>query len=107
MALRGQVVDFVRLYLLHNADQIGGVGQIAIVQNEAAIGRMRVLVQMVNAAGIEAGRAAFDAMDFVAAFEQEFGQIRAILAGHAGDQGYFLGHVLLVLLHGLRGNTVA
>ena len=34
VALRRQVVDFVRLHLLDDANQVGGVGQIAVVQLE-------------------------------------------------------------------------
>ena len=53
MALGRQVVDLVRLYLLDDADQVGGVGQVAVVQHEALVGLVRVLVQVVDAVGIE------------------------------------------------------
>ena len=33
VALGGQVVDLVGLHLLDDADQVGGVGQVAIVQD--------------------------------------------------------------------------
>jgi hypothetical protein len=46
VALRGKVVDFIRLYLLDNADEAGAVGQIAVVQDELAPGFVRVLVEM-------------------------------------------------------------
>jgi hypothetical protein len=44
---------------------------------------------MVDAVGVEERRAALDAMHFVALTDQEFGQIRAVLAGNACDQGLF------------------
>jgi hypothetical protein len=37
VALRGEVVDFVGLHLLDDADQAGRVGQVAVVQDEAAV----------------------------------------------------------------------
>jgi hypothetical protein len=56
------------------------------VQNELAVVDVRILVEMVDPVGVEQGGAAFDAVDGVAFLEQEFGQIRAILAGDASDQ---------------------
>ena len=37
MALRREVVDLVRLHLLDDADQVGRIGQVAVVQDEAGI----------------------------------------------------------------------
>ncbi len=34
VALRGEIVDFGRLRLLHQADEIGGIGHVAVVQEE-------------------------------------------------------------------------
>ena len=107
MALRGQVVDFVGLNLLDDADQIGGVGQVAVVQDEIAVADVRVLVQVVDAIRVERRRAALDAVDDVAFAEQQFGQIGAVLAGDAGDQGNF-GHVLFMRLQsGVKISLVA
>ena len=38
--------------------------------------------------GVEAGRAPDDAVDLVALVEQQLGQVRAVLAGDAGDQRF-------------------
>ena len=92
VALRRQVVNLVRLHLLDDADQIGGVGQIAVVQDEVAVLHVRVLVEMVDAVGVEERGAALDAVDDVALLQQELGEIGAILAGDAGDQGDFCRH---------------
>ena len=93
MALRGEVVDFVGLDLLDDADQVGGVGQVAVVEDEAAVGVVRVLVEVVDAVGVEQRGAAFDAVDGVAFVQQEFGEIGAVLAGDAGDEcGFGHGH---------------
>ena len=86
MRLRAEVVDFVGLDLLDDPDQVGRVGEVAVMQNELAVVDMRVLVEMVDPVGVEQGRAAFDAVDGVAFLEQEFGEIGTILAGDAGDQ---------------------
>ena len=40
MALRGEVVDLVGLDLLDDADQAAGVGEVAVMEDEAAIGRV-------------------------------------------------------------------
>jgi hypothetical protein len=53
MALRGEVVDLVGLGLLDDADQVGAVRQIAIVQYIVAIIDMRILIEMLDAPRIE------------------------------------------------------
>ena len=95
MRLRREIVDLVGLRLLDDADQIGGVGQVAIVQDEARIGIMRILVEMLDPPGVEARRPTLDAVHLVALGEQQFGEIGAVLAGDAGDQSHF------VLVHGV------
>ena len=85
MALRRQVVDFIRLHLLDDVHQAGGIGHVAVVQNERAALFMRILVQVVDAVGIEQRSAALDAVHLVAFFQQQFGEIGAVLAGNAGD----------------------
>ena len=51
--------------------------------------RVRVLVDRVEPAGVEAAGAADNAVDLVAFAEQELGEIRAVLAGDAGEEGLF------------------
>jgi hypothetical protein len=85
VALRGEVVDLVRPHLLDDADQVGGVGEVAVVQLERHLGLVRVAVQVVDAVGVEERRAALDAVHLVALVEQELGEIGAVLAGDAGD----------------------
>ena len=89
MALGAQVVDLVGLHFLNDADQVGGVGQVAVVQHEASVVDMRVLVEVVDPVGVEQAGAALDAVHLVAFFEQQLGQVGAVLAGHAGDQCCF------------------
>ena len=86
MALGGQVVDLVRLRLLHDADQVGRIGHVAEMQDEARIGLVRILVQMIDAAGVERGRAPLHSVHHIVLGQQQLGQIGAVLAGHPGDQ---------------------
>jgi hypothetical protein len=88
MALGCQVVDLIRLDLLENTDQVGGIGQISIMKDKVSVVHMGVLIQVVDAVGVEQGSPALDAVDFIAFFKEEFGQVGAVLAGAAGDE-YF------------------
>ncbi len=91
VALGGEVVDLVGLHLLHDADQVGGVGQVAIVQEQPGTALVRVLVEMVDPGGVERGGAPLDPVHLVALGQQQLGQIGPVLAGDAGDQRHF-GH---------------
>jgi hypothetical protein len=53
---------------------------------------VRVLVDVIDAFGVEGRGPALDAVHGVALFQQEFRQVGAVLAGDAGNQGGFLGH---------------
>jgi len=46
---------------------------------------------MVDAVGVEERGAALDAVDLVALLEQELGEVRAVLAGDAGDECFLPG----------------
>ncbi len=91
VAHRAQVVDLVGLHLLHDADEVGAVGEVTVVQLEAGVVDVRVLVEVVDAVGVEERRAPLDAVHLVALGEQQFGEVGAVLAGHAGDE-CSLGH---------------
>jgi hypothetical protein len=68
------------------------------VQDKALVVNVRVLVEVIYPFGVEERRAAFDAVHFVAFSEEEFGEVRAVLAGDARDEGDFfcgVSHVYL------------
>ena len=88
MRLRGEIVNLVRLGFLHDADDIGRVGHVAIVQMEGNALLVRIMDEMVDALGVERRRTALDAMHHISLGQKEFGEIGAILAGHAGDEGH-------------------
>jgi len=58
VALRREVVDLVGLHLLDDAHEAGGISHVAVVQDEAAIADVRILVQVIDAIGVEQRRAA-------------------------------------------------
>ena len=89
MTLGGQVVDLVGLHLLDHVDQAGGVGHVAVVKHQAALFLVGILVEVVDAIGVQQGSAALDAVHFIPLLEKELGEIGAILTGDAGDQSSF------------------
>jgi hypothetical protein len=56
------------------------------MEDQPAVRRLRVLVQMIDTLGIEQRTAPLDAVDFVSLVEQVFAQVRTVLAGDAGNQ---------------------
>ena len=63
-----------------------------MVEDQAAVGFVRVLVEVIDTVGEQAGTA-LDAVHLVAFVQEEFGQVGAVLAGDAGDEGFI--HVRL------------
>ena len=97
MALRGQIVDFVRLDFLYDAHQAGRIGEVTVVQGQRRPRLVQFAVQMINAFGIERRGSALQTMDFIAFGEQEFSQIGTILSGDAGDQCALLFHQRVII----------
>ena len=58
-----EVVDFGGADLGDDGDQVGGIAEIAVVKEELDAGGVTVLVEMVNAAGVEGRRTTDDAVD--------------------------------------------
>ena len=64
MALGTEVIDLIRLHLL-DPDQIGAVGEVAVVEGELGwlpllTPLVRVLVEVINPTGVERGGAPLD-----------------------------------------------
>ena len=98
MALGAEVVDLIGLHLLDDPDQVGAVCEVAVVELQLgalalAAGLVGILIEVVDSLGVEAAGPALDAMHAVALFQQQLGQVGAILAGDAGDQGGFAGGI--------------
>lgn len=89
MALCGKVVDLVRLCLLHDPQQIGRVDHIAIVEDEARMGFMWILIDVLDTTGVKRRGSPLDTMHRIAFAQKQFGQIGTILTGHPSDKRGF------------------
>ena len=87
MGLRSEIVDLVWLRLLHDANEVGRIGHVAVVQDELLVRLVRVLIEMLDATRVEGRRPALDPVDRVALLQQELRKIGAVLAGRTGNQG--------------------
>lgn len=65
MTLGGKIIDLIRLNLLEDPNEVGGIGKITVMQNHSTILLMRILVKMVDAIRVKKGCPALDAMNFV------------------------------------------
>jgi hypothetical protein len=92
MALRREIVDLVGLRLLDQADQVGRVGQVAVVQEEPGLVLVRIDVEMVHPTGIERGGTPLHSVHHVTLGQQERRQISAVLPCDPGDQRDLAGH---------------
>ena len=54
MALRAEVVDLIGLHLLNDLLQVAAVAQVAVVQRQAWIQLVRILIEVINPGGVEA-----------------------------------------------------
>ena len=90
MAHGAQVIDFVRLRFLNDANQVAGITQVAVVQLKTRIVDVGILVNMINALGIEQAASAFDTMDDVTLFKQKFSEVGTVLAGDTRNEGDFI-----------------
>ena len=48
-----EIIDFVGTGDLQDPQQVGRVGQVSVMQRESPVGVVRILVQVVNAIGVE------------------------------------------------------
>src|SRR5205085_921139 len=94
MALAGEVINFRRTHLGENAAERGPIGEIAVMEEEALAIDIFVAAQMLDARAEKIARSPNDSMNGIAFFQQQFGQIRAVLAG---DTGYK--RTLRILVH--------
>lgn len=84
---RCHVVDLAGQHLLRDADQVGTVRHVTVVQGELAVVGVRVLVDVVDAVDVEQAPAVVDAVHLVALVEEELAQVCTVLTGQAGDEG--------------------
>jgi hypothetical protein len=59
--------------------------EVGVMEKEAVAGLVEILVDVIEPVGVEAGGAAFQAVDLVTLGEEKLRQIGAVLTGAAGD----------------------
>ena len=82
MTLGAKVIN-LRLHLLDDPNQIGAVCEVAVVKHQARSIFVRVLIEMIDPAGIEAARSPLDTMHLITLLQQQLRQIAAVLASYA------------------------
>ena len=85
MALGAEVIDLIGLNLLNDSLQVAAVAQVAVVQREAWIQLVWILIKVIDTSGVEAAGPALYAVYGIALFQQQLRQVAAVLAGDAGD----------------------
>ena len=71
VALGTKVVDLIRLNLLDDPDQVAAIGEVSVMQNQLWVLFVRVLIEVVDAAGVEAAGSALDAMHLVSLLQEQ------------------------------------
>lgn len=89
MALRRQVIDLVRLRLVHQPRQAPPVRHVAVMQEEPHPRRVRVLIEVVDALRVEARGTPDQSMHLIPLLQQQLGQIRPVLTRDARDKRDF------------------
>ncbi len=83
-ALRGEVVDLVRLRPLDESDAGADIGQ--VVLDEVEIGVV-MNAQFLDAPEVDRTGSAIRSVDLVVAIEQELSQVGSVLSRDAGNDG--------------------
>src|SRR5262245_3477180 len=86
MRLRREIVYLVRPRLLNDADDVGRVGDVAVMQMERDPLLVGIINEMVDALRIERRGPALHAVDQIALRKKKCREVGAILPGHAGDE---------------------
>src|SRR3546814_16425878 len=79
MAHRCQVVNLVRLCFLDDAYEVRAVCHVAIMQLEPYVLIVWILIKVVNAVRIDEGRTAFNTVNNIHFFEEQFCEVSAVL----------------------------
>ena len=85
VALGGEVVDLRGAHVGDDADNGHGVAEVGVVEVEVG-----AALKVGDALAVIDGGAADNAVDVIAFVEEEFGEVGAVLAGHARDEGNVL-----------------
>ena len=92
MRLGPEIIDLVGLDLIKELNQRHSIGQIAVMKMQPPGSAMGWLGEMIDPRADDGAGPSHDTVDFIAFLQKEFGEIRTILTGDAGDKGDF-GHL--------------
>ena len=106
VALRGEMINFVRFQFVKQLHQVNRITQVAEVQKHADTIDVRIGVKMIDARSVEGAGAPDDAVDFVVFLEQEIGQVTSVLPGNAGDQCSFHAEALALKQSVCASNSI-
>ena len=82
MRLRAEIVHLGRLHIRHDLHARGGVGQVAVVQQQVLRG------EAVDTVRVEGRCAPHNSMDLVSLRKEQLRQVAAILSSDASDERY-------------------
>jgi len=92
MALGAEVVDLARTDALEEPIEVRRVGEVPVMQMEALfLTELLVIVEVIDALRVEGAAATDHAVNLVAFFKELFSKVGSVLAGDAGDEGFFHG----------------
>ena len=73
VALRAEVIDFVRCQAIQKLRQTRRVGEVGEVQKQPRVSFVPIREEMIHPRGVEAARPALDAVNFIPLREQQLG----------------------------------
>lgn len=89
MTLGAEVVNFIGFDFFDEATDATAVGEVSVMKEKFDAMDVRILVKVIDTSGIKGAGSSDDAVDFVALFEEELREIRAVLSGDAGNECFF------------------
>lgn len=89
MTLCPEIINFIRLHLLHYANKVTGVRQITVMQFKIDIINMWILINMINSLRIKRTRSSFNSMNSITFTKKKFSKVRSILTSHPCNKRCF------------------
>jgi hypothetical protein len=88
VTLRAEVVDLIGLNPSQQIRERGSIVEISVMEMHVIVGCVSVFIDAVEALSIQRAGPTYDSVNLVTLGEEQLGEIRAILTGDAGDQGF-------------------
>jgi hypothetical protein len=89
MTLGGEMINLVGFDVVDDFCELPGIGKVSIMEKKMGTGKMRVSIEMVDAAPVERAGPPDDAVHLVAFGKEELREIRTVLARDACYEGFF------------------